>query len=104
WAGWRDGRRDAAALAILYAASMALWIVAPKAVQFYYHYSLPHCFAMAGLALATVRMWQHGNRLVPLAIAGGSAAIFAYFYPILTAAALPGEMAFLDWAWFDGWR
>ena len=83
---------------------MALWILAPKAVQFYYHYALPHCFGMAALALATERLWQRGERLVPTVIVLGSAGLFANFYPILTAAPLDGEMAFLDWAWIDGWR
>ena len=31
-------------------------------------------------------------------------AVLAWFYPILTAAALPGEMSFLDYAWLQGWR
>ena len=103
-AAWRNGRHDAGAVVILYLASMALWILAPKAVQFYYHYALPHCFGMAALALATERLWQRGERLVPTVIVLGSAGLFAYFYPILTAAPLDGEMAFLEWAWIDGWR
>ena len=39
-------RRDAAMLAaaLLYVASLALWVVAPKPVQFYYHYLLPGTF------------------------------------------------------------
>ncbi|GAA0275944.1 phospholipid carrier-dependent glycosyltransferase [Alteraurantiacibacter aestuarii] len=104
WAGWKDGRRDCMALALLYAVSLGLWIVAPKPVQFYYHYLLPHCFGMAALALATQRLWQRGERLAPAVIVGGSAALFAWFYPILTAAPLDGEMAFLRWAWLPGWR
>ena len=31
---------------------MMLWVVAPKPVQFFYHYVLPHCFGMGALALA----------------------------------------------------
>ena len=34
----------------------------------------------------------------------GSLGFFAYFYPILSAAPLAGEMAFLQWAWLPGWR
>ena len=31
-------------------------------------------------------------------------AAFAWFWPILSAASLPGEMAFERWMWLDGWR
>ena len=79
-------------MAILYAVSLALWIVAPKPVQFY-HYLLPHCFAMGALALATERLWQNGERFLPWALAGSSLVLFAYCSPILTAAPLDGERA-----------
>lgn len=104
WAWWQHGRRDCAALLVLYLASMALWVVAPKPVQFYYHYALPHCFAMGALALGVERLWQQGERLTPAAIMLGSVALFAWFYPILTAAPLAGEQSFLDYAWLVGWR
>ena len=107
WCGiawWRDGRRDCLAILILYAASLATWIVLPKAVQFYYHYLLPHCFGMVALALATDRLWQRGARVFPTLIVLTAVTLFAWFYPILTAAPLDGEMAFLDWAWLESWR
>lgn len=107
WCGfawWKQGRRDCAALLVLYLASMVLWIVAPKPVQFFYHYALPHCFAMAALALAVEKLWQNGERLTPAAITLGSLGLFAWFYPILTAAPLAGEQSFLDYAWLAGWR
>lgn len=107
WCGWawfKQGRRDCAALLVLYLASMALWVVAPKPVQFFYHYVLPHCFAMGALALAVEKLWQNGERLTPAAIVLGSTGLFVWFYPILTAAPLAGEQSFLDYAWLVGWR
>ncbi|MXO71378.1 phospholipid carrier-dependent glycosyltransferase [Alteraurantiacibacter buctensis] len=104
WAWWKQGRRDCAALLVLYLVSMALWVLAPKPVQFYYHYVLPHCFAMAALALGVEKLWQNGERLTPAAIVLGSTGVFVWFYPILTAAPLAGEQAFLDYAWLVGWR
>ncbi len=104
WAGVKDKRWDALGVFILYAASIGLWVIAPKPVQFYYHYMLPHCFGLAALALGTERLWQRGERLVPAAIVLGSVGLFAYFYPILTAAELEGEMSFLDYAWLMSWR
>lgn len=103
-AGVKDGRRDCLAVFVLYAASVALWIVAPKPVQFFHHYFLPHMFGMAALALGVEALWQRKERLVPGAIVLGSAALFVWFYPILTAGALAGEQSFLDYAWIDGWR
>ena len=32
-----------------------------------------------------------------------SAGLFAWFYPILSAAALSDPQAFLRWMWFDRW-
>jgi dolichyl-phosphate-mannose-protein mannosyltransferase len=104
WAGVKQGRRDCLALAVLYAVSLGMWIVAPKPVQFFYHYVLPHCFGMAALALATERLWQRGERLVPFVLVAGSLGLFAWFYPILTAAPLADDQAFLDYAWSGGWR
>jgi hypothetical protein len=59
---------------------------------------------MGALALAVERLWHNGERLTPAAIVLGSVALFAWFYPILTAAPLAGEQSFLDYAWLVGWR
>lgn len=97
-------RRECAAVALLYAVSLGMWIIAPKPVQFYYHYLLPHCFAMAALALACAAMWQTKWRPLSAVILAGTTAIFAWFYPILTAAPLAEEMSFLDYSWIKGWQ
>lgn len=104
WAGWREKRKDMLALVLLYLVSIALWVVAPKPVQFYFHYFLPAMFLSGALALAVERMWQRGERLVPWAIALGALGFFAWWYPIMTAAPLDDDQAFLRWAWTDGWR
>ena len=104
WAGWKDRRWDALAVAVLYAVSLALWMIAPKPVQFYFHYLLPGCFLSAALALATQRLWERGERIVPWALVLGAAGFFAYWWPILTAAPLEDGQAFLRWAWWDSWR
>jgi len=104
WAGLKGGRRDATAVAVLYAASIGLWVIAPKPVQFYFHYFLPGMFLSAALALGTERLWQRGERLVPAALVIGVAGLFAFWFPILTAAPLHGDQGFLRWAWTTGWR
>ena len=87
-----------------YAASLGLWLFAAKSVQFYYHYFVPHFFLLGALALALDAVWQAGHRRIALAVLAASVAIFAWFYPILTAAPLKGAMSFLDYAWLEGWR
>ena len=112
WCLWRGlvarsgGARDPVALsvALLYLLTLGFWIVAAKPIQFYYHYMLPSMFLLAALALALDTLWRSGHRwlaLTPLAI---SAALFAWFYPILSAAPLEGKMAFLDYVWLKGWQ
>ncbi|MET0180771.1 MAG: phospholipid carrier-dependent glycosyltransferase [Novosphingobium sp.] len=103
---WGLARREPAmiAVAVLWAASFGMWLVANKPVQFYYHYLLPSGFLIAALALVLGRWWERGRRWPGLAMAVGSTALFAYFYPILTAAPLADEQAFLAYAWLDSWR
>jgi len=84
-----------------------MWIIAPKPIQFYYHYMLPACFLMACLAIALDTLWHSGEktrRWAALATVAGSCAIFAWFYPIISAAPLDGPRAFEYWMWLDSWR
>jgi dolichyl-phosphate-mannose--protein O-mannosyl transferase len=107
WAGvhgFTEKRRDALALFVLYVASLGLWIVADKPVQFYYHYLLPGTFLIGMLALALDSMWRRGHRFIPLLTVASSVALFGWFYPILSAAPLDGPMAFAHWMWLDSWR
>lgn len=107
WAGiWRR-RDDAFAFALLYLSSIGLWIVSNKPIQFYYHYLLPGTFLMACLALALDAIWSRGRKWRWLAVAAILAAIgmFAWFYPIISAAALPdGRPSYIKWMWLRSWR
>jgi dolichyl-phosphate-mannose--protein O-mannosyl transferase len=104
WVGVAHRRWDALGVAVLYAASLLLWILAAKNVQFYYHYFLPSCFLLAALALALAEVWKRGLRLPPSSVLAASAALMAYFWPVLTAAALENERSFERWTWLDSWR
>ena len=107
WAGLRRQRRDAAAFALLYLASIGMWIVSEKPIQFYYHYLLPGTFLMACLALALDALWHRRDRkrlLAPLALAV-AAGMFAWFYPIISAAPLhEGRHSYVKWMWLHSWR
>ncbi|WAT17924.1 glycosyltransferase family 39 protein [Aurantiacibacter sp. MUD11] len=104
WVAWKQQRWDAAALVVLYLASIGLWLIAPKAVQFYFHYFLAAMVLSAALALAVERLWQRGERVVPWVLCLGSLGFFLYWFPILTAAPLDDPQDFLKWAWTTGWR
>jgi dolichyl-phosphate-mannose--protein O-mannosyl transferase len=104
WAGVVEKRPDMLAVVILYAVSLGFWMIAAKSVQFYYHYFLPSTFLMAALALTLDEFWKRGSRAVPLIVLGVSVALFAWFYPILSAAPLDGAQAFNKWMWYAGWR
>lgn len=106
WCGYSAfAQRNWAALGAVtgFAASLGLWLVAEKSVQFYYHYFLPSTFLLAALALALNELWKKDERglvyvaLVPIGL------LFAFFYPILTAAELGGADSFLYWTWLEGW-
>ena len=103
WAGVKRRRWDLVAITLLFAVSLGMWLFAGKPVQFYYHYFLPSCFLLAALAAALDDLWKQGNRWVPMIALLGSIAMFAYFYPILSAAPLNGEAAFEQWTWIEGW-
>ena len=104
WAGWRQQRWDAAGVAVLYAAALSLWWIAPKPVQFYYHYFLPHCLLMAALALALDAIWNSERRRLAVAVPLISVALFAWFQPIYSGAPLASDSAFEQWMWLDSWR
>ncbi|MCU0948035.1 MAG: phospholipid carrier-dependent glycosyltransferase [Porphyrobacter sp.] len=104
-----SARRDAARLAAVigYGVSLGLWVIAPKPVQFYYHYLMPGTFLLAALALtlADLRRSGQAGALLAWSVLGGSLAVFAWFLPILSAAPLAeGPMSFMRWMWLDSWR
>ncbi len=57
-----------------------------------YSIAVAAAFELAGTPRA--RFW----------FAVAAAALFIWFYPIISAAALPNDQAFNRWMWFDSWR
>jgi dolichyl-phosphate-mannose-protein mannosyltransferase len=105
WAGIRQRRFDALALALLYLASLGMWIGSSKPIQFYYHYLLPGAFLMGCLALALDEWRERLEWLMPWLIPLAGALMFAHFYPIISAAMLSeGRSSFEYWMWLASWR
>jgi dolichyl-phosphate-mannose--protein O-mannosyl transferase len=97
-------RRGAMMYAIvgLWAGSYAMWAVIPKSLGFFYYYYLSSIWLCIALAVAFDRLWPRRQPwdTAFLVLAAG---LFVYFYPILSAAALPGPQAFRQWMWLGSW-
>lgn len=107
WAGLARGRDDALALALAYLASLGFWVVSDKPVTFYYHYLVPGTCLLGCLALALDETWRRrdGWRWLAPATVVVAAALFAWFWPILSAAPLAaGKPAYVKWMWLNSWR
>ncbi|KWV93337.1 phospholipid carrier-dependent glycosyltransferase [Erythrobacter sp. YT30] len=89
--------------AIGFGVSLGLWLIAPKPVQFYYHYMMPSVFLLATLALCLSELRNNGWAKWSYGILAASTAMFAVFYKVLSAAPLDGPMSFADWTWISGW-
>ncbi|MBV7266690.1 phospholipid carrier-dependent glycosyltransferase [Erythrobacter ani] len=100
-------RSDWAKVAVVagYVMSLGLWLIAPKPVQFYYHYFIPSCFLLAAFALTLSDIHRSEQyRWISYVALAGSGAVFAVFFTILSAGALEGPMSFAKWTWLAGWR
>ena len=103
--GLRPANWARLSVVIGYAASLGLWVIAPKPVQFYYHYFVPSFFLLGALALmlAALRKSPQWGWLAWTVLAA-STGLFALFYKVLAAAPLEGAMSFAKWTWLIGWR
>ncbi|MDZ4137922.1 MAG: phospholipid carrier-dependent glycosyltransferase [Erythrobacter sp.] len=100
-------RGDWARLGVVigYAAALGLWLIAPKPVQFYYHYFVPGFFLLGALALALSDLRRAGwGKWLAWGTLAASTGLFTLFYKVLSAAPLEGAMSFAKWAWLMGWR
>jgi dolichyl-phosphate-mannose--protein O-mannosyl transferase len=98
----RERRPALGVAAGLWIGSCAMWAIIPKSLGFFYYYYLSSIWLGVAIAVAfdhysgRHRYWDEAF----LVLAGG---LFVYFYPILSAAALPEPRAFLKWMWFSTW-
>ncbi len=104
YAAVRQQARVAGVMAVLWIGAYLPWIIIPKKVGFFYYYYLPSIFLCLVLAAAFDHFGKNRMRDADLFFTGLSAILFAYFYPIISAAALPSNQAFLNWMWFQSWR
>ena len=80
-----------------------MFAIVPKSPSFFYYYypaSIMLCIALAAAFhhfRARLKSWDESFAII-------SFGLFAYFYPLLSAAALSGGGAFQHWMWFSTWR
>lgn len=102
--GMRGGDRLRLGVALLYIFAVGFWALNGKPVQFYYHYMLASGFAAAALALVLGEWWETGLRWPAKVSVALALLAFVFFYPILSAAALPDTQSFSEYTWLKSWR
>lgn len=102
--GWlKDGAREPGIAALLWIGSMAMWAVIPKKIGFFYYYYPSSLLLCVALATAFAHFGERRFRSADLGFAAISTAVFACFYPILSAAPLRDAQAFQHWMLLSTW-
>jgi dolichyl-phosphate-mannose--protein O-mannosyl transferase len=103
WDGLKERNRPLLLLCVLYLFSFAILIVIPKKIGFYYYYYFPGLFLTLLIAATFHHAYRLKERGLPAGFLAVSFALFAYFYPIISAAPLPDDQAFQRWMWLSTW-
>lgn len=104
WAWFRSRALYPLAVALLWAASLAIYVVIPKSLGFYYYYHLSGIFLCLVLAVAFHHFDAGRNKGREEWFAAAALIAFMYFYPILAASPLRDAQGFTYWMWFNSWR
>lgn len=92
------------AMALLWIASVAIYIVIPKSLGFYYYYHLSAIFLCLVLAVVFDHFDRGRNKGWDEWFTALALITFGYFYPILAASPLHDSQSFNYWMWFPSWR
>jgi dolichyl-phosphate-mannose--protein O-mannosyl transferase len=103
WDGLKERNRPLLILSALYLFSFAMLVIIPKKIGFYYYYYFPGLFLTLLIAATFHHAYRLKERWLPAGFLAVSFALFAYFYPILSAAPLPNDQAFHRWMWLSTW-
>lgn len=103
WWGWiKSGSPRLFAAGSLWIGSLAIWAAIPKSLGFYYYYYPSSVFIVIAI-VAALDHWRARTRGWDVALLALAAGLALYFYPVLSAQALPDAAAFRHWTWFSTW-
>lgn len=103
WDGVKERNRALLILCALYVFSFSALVLIPKKIGFYYYYYFPGLFLTLLIAATFHHAYRDKERWLPAGFLAVSFGLFAYFYPILSAAPLPNDQAFQHWMWLSTW-
>jgi len=104
WAGFREKAVRPLAVALVWIASLAIYVVIPKSIGFYYYYHLSGIFLCLALAVAFHHFDRGRGKGREEWFLFAALVAFVYFYPILAASPLKNDQGFTYWMWFNSWR
>ncbi len=104
WAWIKSRAIRPLAVALLWIASLGIYVVIPKSLGFYYYYHLSGIFLCLVLAVAFHHFDRGEGKGREEWFAAAALVAFVYFYPILAASPLPNDQGFTHWTWFTSWR
>ncbi|MEN2785888.1 phospholipid carrier-dependent glycosyltransferase [Sphingomonas qilianensis] len=102
WAGIMQRAWILLGIAGLWTVSLLIWAIIPKSLGFFYYYYPSIIWLSLALAVAG-HHWRDRALHWETAYLAVVALLFVYFYPIISATALPGPAAFRFWMWFPTW-
>ena len=104
WAsGWMKQRTPQLnAMAGLWAFSIGIWALIPKRIGFFYYYNLSAVVLCLVIAAFFASWGARGVRILGV-VTALAAAMFAYFYPIISAQPLPTDDTWTRWVWMKSW-
>ena len=103
WRGFRTRSLTLLAAGGLWLASLAMWAAIPKSLGFYYYYYPSTIWLVVALGVALDRADPGGAKRWDEWYVTACLGMFAYFWPVLSAAPLNGPGAFHRWTWFTSW-
>jgi dolichyl-phosphate-mannose-protein mannosyltransferase len=89
--------------AAVYIFSLGIWVIIPKKIGFFYYYNLSGLWICFVIVAAFHTFDERGQKWLWLFVSA-SAALFAYFYPMLAAVPLPADETWTQWMWLKSWR
>ncbi|QIG79097.1 phospholipid carrier-dependent glycosyltransferase [Stakelama tenebrarum] len=104
WAWLREKNRAAGAAALLWTASLGIYIVIPKSLGFFYYYYLSSIFLCVALAVAFAHFDRGRKRGYEEWFGAVALLAFIYFFPIISGAALQDDQGYRFWMWFESWK